>query len=66
MWVEVTFSFFARCVNVGPEEANWNFRWSMPQVRYDPGDVPVEMPGGTKVSVEDKRYRCNDLHMQIE
>ena len=42
------------CVNASPEDAKWIFRWSQPQVSYDPGDVTVEMPGGTTVSVEDK------------
>ena len=42
------------CVNASPEDAKWVFRWSLPQVPYDPGDVTVEMPGGTKVNVEDK------------
>ena len=40
------------CVNASPEDAKWIFRWSQPGVPYDPGDVTVEMPGGTKVSVE--------------
>lgn len=42
------------CVNASPKDAKWIFRWSLPQVPYDPGDVTVEMPGGTIVSVEDK------------
>lgn len=42
------------CVNASPEDAKWIFRWSMPQVLYDPGDVTVEWPGGTLVNVEDK------------
>ncbi len=42
------------CVNASPEDAKWVFRWSQPQVPYDPGDVTVEWPGGTKVAVEDK------------
>ena len=42
------------CVNASPEDAKWIFRWSLPQVPYDPGDVTVEMPGGTKVTVEAK------------
>jgi len=42
------------CVNASPEDAKWIFRWSMPQVPYDPGDVTVEMPGGTTVTVEDE------------
>ena len=39
------------CVNCRPEDAQWIFRWSLPQVRYDPGDVTVQMPGGTLVDV---------------
>lgn len=42
------------CVNASPFDAKWIFRWSQPVVPYDPGDVTVEMPGGTKVSVEKK------------
>lgn len=40
------------CVNAKPEDAKWIFRWSQPFVSIDPGDVTVEMPGGTKVRVE--------------
>jgi hypothetical protein len=39
------------CVNVLPEDAKWIFRWTQPLVPYDPGDVTVQMPGGTKVEV---------------
>lgn len=42
------------CVNASPEDAKWVFRWSQPRVAYDPGDVTVEWPGGTKVAVEEK------------
>lgn len=42
------------CVNASPEDAKWVFRWSLPQVPYDPGDVTVEMPGGTRVLVQDR------------
>jgi hypothetical protein len=42
------------CINSSPEDAKWVFRWSLPQVAYDPGDVTVEWPGGTRVSVEEK------------
>jgi hypothetical protein len=28
--------------------------WSQPIVLLDPGDVTVDMPGGTKVKVQDK------------
>ena len=41
------------CVNASPEDAKWIFRWSLPQVPFDPGDVTVEWPGGTKVTVEE-------------
>jgi len=39
------------CVNVLPEDAKWVFRWTTPTVPYDPGDVTVQMPGGTIVDV---------------
>ena len=40
------------CVNAKPNDAKWIFRWSQPVVPIAPGDITVEMPGGTKVSVE--------------
>jgi hypothetical protein len=39
------------CVNARPEDAKWVFRWTKPDVPYDPGDMTVSMPGGTKVEV---------------
>lgn len=39
------------CVNLSPADALWTFRWTLPQVAYDPGDVTVEMPGGTQIEV---------------
>jgi len=39
------------CVNATPEDAKWVFRWTKPVVPYDPGDVTIGMPGGTKVRV---------------
>ena len=39
------------CVNASPEDSKWVFRWTLPQVAHDPGDVTVEWPGGTKVTV---------------
>jgi hypothetical protein len=39
------------CVNASPEDAKWIFRWTLPQVDYDPGDVTVSMPGGTLIEV---------------
>ena len=39
------------CVNAQPEDAKWVFRWTLPQVSYDPGDVSVSLPGGTIIEV---------------
>lgn len=39
------------CVNCRPEDARWVFRWTQPAVPYDPGDVTVGMPGGTRIEV---------------
>jgi len=41
------------CVNCRPEDAHWVFRWTQPEVAYDPGDIIVQMPGGTPVEVVD-------------
>jgi len=39
------------CVNANPDDAKWVFRWTLPQVAPDPGDVTVGMPGGTMIEV---------------
>ncbi len=39
------------CVNASPDDAKWVFRWTLPTVPYDPGDVTVTMPGGTLIEV---------------
>lgn len=39
------------CVNARPEDAKWIFRWTLPVVPYDPGDVTVPLPGGTVIEV---------------
>lgn len=39
------------CINARPEDSKWVFRWTLPQVSYDPGDATVSMPGGTVVEV---------------
>jgi len=39
------------CVNTRPEDAKWIFRWTIPFVAYNPGDVTVNWPGGTQVEV---------------
>jgi len=39
------------CINARPDDAKWIFRWTLPEVPYDPGDVTVKLPGGTLVEV---------------
>ncbi len=39
------------CVNARPEDSKWIFRWTLPIVSYEPGDITVQMPGGTGVQV---------------
>ena len=41
------------CVNARPEDAKWIFRWSLPHIPYDLGELTVSMPGGTVVEVVD-------------
>lgn len=41
------------CINARPQDAKWIFRWTQPIVEYDPGDVTVPLPGGTKIEVID-------------
>ncbi len=42
------------CVNTTIEDALWVFRWTQPEVAYDPGDRMVPMPGGTRVEVHEE------------
>ena len=39
------------CVNAQPEDAKWVFRWTLPVVPFDPGDISVTLPGGTIIEV---------------
>lgn len=39
------------CINARPQDAKWIFRWTAPNVPYDPGDVTISMPGGTRIRV---------------
>ena len=39
------------CVNCRPDDAKWVFRWTLPEISYDPGDLTVSMPGGTSIEV---------------
>jgi hypothetical protein len=41
------------CVNCRPADAKWIFRWTQPEVAYDPGDVTIPLPGGTIVEVNE-------------
>jgi lipoprotein-anchoring transpeptidase ErfK/SrfK len=44
------------CVNVLPDDAQWIFRWSSPEVPLVPGDQTIPMPGGTHVKVEERFF----------
>jgi len=44
------------CVNVLPEDAQWIFRWTNPEVPLLPGDVTIPMPGGTHVLVQERYF----------
>ncbi len=39
------------CVNARPQDAQWIFRWTTPSIDFDPGDITVSMPGGTRILV---------------
>jgi lipoprotein-anchoring transpeptidase ErfK/SrfK len=42
------------CVNALPEDAKWIFKWTVPAVPYDPGDITIySMDGSTKITVEE-------------
>jgi lipoprotein-anchoring transpeptidase ErfK/SrfK len=41
------------CVNAAPDDAKWIFRWTTPIISLDPGDMTVQMPGGTTIKVND-------------
>lgn len=44
------------CVNVSAEDAKWIFRWTMPKFSLDQADVTVQVPGGTHVMVEERKF----------
>jgi len=44
------------CVNALPEDAKWIFRWSTPQVFYNPGDITSTTYEGTKIEVIEPLY----------
>lgn len=39
------------CVNCRPQDAQWIFRWTGPEVSLINDDITIGMPGGTKVDV---------------
>ena len=39
------------CVNAYPDDAQWVFRWTMPEIPPDTGDITVSGQGSTKVLV---------------
>ena len=44
------------CVNALPEDAKWIFRWTTPQVFYNPGDITNNTYQGTKIEVIEPLY----------
>lgn len=44
------------CVNMLPEDAKWVFRWTSPQVFYNPGDITNTTYQGTKIDVIEPLY----------
>ena len=44
------------CVNMLAEDAKWVFRWTSPQVNYNPGDVTLTTYTGTKIDVIEPLY----------
>ncbi len=41
----------AGCLNCTPEASRWLFRWTTPEVAYNPGKITVEWPGGTRINI---------------
>lgn len=39
------------CINAAPDDAKFIFRWTLPQITYDPGDLTVQGTAGTLVDV---------------
>jgi lipoprotein-anchoring transpeptidase ErfK/SrfK len=40
------------CVNTLPDDAKWIFRWSLPQIPYDPGMVDITLTGNPSTTVQ--------------
>ncbi|MBT6320946.1 MAG: L,D-transpeptidase, partial [Anaerolineae bacterium] len=41
------------CINASPDDAKWIFRWSMPAVSFETGDLTLQGEGGTRVIVNE-------------
>jgi hypothetical protein len=41
------------CVNCTPEDALWIFRWTLPMVSLEPGDITLSGLGSTKVLIQE-------------
>lgn len=41
------------CVNCKPEDAKYVFRWTMPIITYDPGDLTITTFDGTQIDVRE-------------
>jgi len=39
------------CINARPEDAKWIFRWSLPAVPFETGDITIVGSGGTRVII---------------
>lgn len=42
------------CVNARPEDAKWLFRWTLPEVSLEPGDLTVKGQASTRVLVKER------------
>jgi lipoprotein-anchoring transpeptidase ErfK/SrfK len=40
------------CVNTLPEDAKWIFRWSLPQIKYDPGMVDISSTSQPSTTIQ--------------
>lgn len=40
------------CVNALPEDAKWIFRWSLPNIAYDPGMIDISLTGEPSTTIQ--------------
>lgn len=41
------------CVNASPDDAKWVFRWTLPEVSFEPGEITISGEGSTRVIVKE-------------